>query len=129
MIHASLNQGPNAKREAEPSLSAGKTQWEQAYDDPAFRVLLAQKAVFIIPSFIFFVAYYFALPVLVGYAPGLMERKIVGKINLAYLFALSQFAVGWFLMWRYVRRARAFDAMSEAVAANARLGKTGYRAS
>ena len=44
---------------------------------------------------VFFVVYYFALPVLVGYAPELMSRPVVGKVNIAYLFALSQFFMAW----------------------------------
>ena len=36
--------------------------------------------------------------VLVGYFPSLMERRVAGKINLAYLFALSQFFMAWTIM-------------------------------
>ena len=32
----------------------------------------------------FFVIFYFALPVLVGYWPELMERKVWGAVNWAY---------------------------------------------
>ena len=49
---------------------------------------MATKRIFIVPAFIFFVVYYFALPVLVGYAPQFMSTKVIGKVNLAYLFAL-----------------------------------------
>jgi len=51
---------------------------------------MATKKIFIVPAFIFFVLYYFALPVLVGYAPQFMSTKVL-YVNLAYLFALSQF--------------------------------------
>ena len=46
-----------------------------------------------------------------GYFPGVMERDVFGEVNVAYLFALSQFVMAWVVMWLYVRRARAFDAM------------------
>jgi uncharacterized membrane protein (DUF485 family) len=70
---------------------------------------------FIVPATVFFVAYYFALPILVGYFPGVMERKVVGNINVAYLFALSEFAMAWIIMALYVRNARATDVQEQRV--------------
>ena len=46
---------------------------------------------------IFFVVYYFALPVLIGYARPFMEKRVLGPVNLAYLFALSQFFMAWII--------------------------------
>ncbi|MEY3284332.1 MAG: hypothetical protein RIR86_2345, partial [Acidobacteriota bacterium] len=59
--------------------------WDGVAATAAFRELLAAKRRFIIPAVIFFVVYYFALPVLVGYAPGLMSCQVFGVINLAYV--------------------------------------------
>ena len=73
---------------------------------------MATKKVFIVPAFIFFVVYYFALPVLVGYAPGFMSAK-VGHVNLAYLFALSQFFVAWLIAGLYVKAANDFDRLAK----------------
>ena len=95
-------------------------EWRAIERTPAFRQLISAKRAFLIPATLFFLAYYFALPVLVGYFPRLMERAVVGRINLAYLFALSQFFVAWALMWLYVRRARRFDRMAEKVVAASR---------
>jgi uncharacterized membrane protein (DUF485 family) len=82
---------------------------------PEFRELVRAKRAFIVPATLFFLAYYFALPALVGYWPGLMSTPVVGRINVAYLFALSQFAMAWLLMAAYVRRARRYDRMAEAL--------------
>ena len=49
--------------------------------------------------------YYFALPALVGYAPGLMSKRVFGVVNVAYLFALSQFFMAWLIAALYVRAA------------------------
>lgn len=87
------------------------SQWSAAASSPQFRALIRAKRRFIIPATIFFIAYYFALPILVGYYPHLMQQRVVGSINLAYLFALSQFFMAWIIMWLYVRKARQFDAM------------------
>ena len=57
----------------------------------------------------------FALPVLVGYAPELMSKPVWGPVNIAYLFALSQFFMAWILAWRYVRAAGRFDAMAKRI--------------
>jgi uncharacterized membrane protein (DUF485 family) len=84
--------------------------WPAIEAEPAFRELVAAKRRFIIPATLFFVVYYFALPVLVGYFPGVMEKDVFGEVNWAYLFALSQFVMAWVLMAMYVRRAREFDA-------------------
>ena len=34
-----------------------------------------------------------------------MDRKVFGVVNLAYLFALSQFFMAWILAWLYMRAA------------------------
>lgn len=86
--------------------------WERVAALDEFKQLLAAKRKFIIPATIFFIVYYFALPVLVGYAPGLMSKRVLGVINLAYLFALSQFFMAWLIAALYVRAAGRFDAMA-----------------
>ena len=74
-----------------------------------FKALLKAKAKFIVPATVFFIAYYFSLPLLVGYAPQLMAKKVFGVVNVAYLFALSQFFMAWLIAWAYVRAAGRFD--------------------
>jgi uncharacterized membrane protein (DUF485 family) len=85
------------------------TDWDVVARNPEFKDLMLAKARFIVPATIIFIAYYFALPILVGYAPDLMATPVIGPVNLAYLFALSQFFVAWFIAWLYVRAADRFD--------------------
>lgn len=89
-----------------------KSQWDRVAEMPEFQSLLKAKAGFVIPATIFFIAYYFALPVLVGYFPAAMNKKVWGPVNIAYLFALSQFFMAWTICYLYVRAARKFDDMS-----------------
>ena len=89
--------------------------WDRVAAMPEFRKLLASKRKFIIPATVFFITYYFALPVLVGYAPGLMDQKVLGVVNLAYLFALSQFFMAWIIAALYLRAAARFDKMEHTV--------------
>ena len=86
----------------------GKTQWDRVAEMDEFRLLLLAKIGFVVPATIFFIVYYFALPILVGYAPNFMSKKI-GPVNLAYLFALSQFFMAWALAALYVQSAKTFD--------------------
>jgi uncharacterized membrane protein (DUF485 family) len=74
-----------------------------------FRQLLGAKSAFLVPASVFFVVYYFALPVMVGYFPELMKKPVWGKVNAAYLFALSQFFVAWALAFIYLRKAARWD--------------------
>lgn len=92
-----------------------EVNWEAVAASAKFRELLRAKRRFIIPAMIVFIIYYFALPVLVGYARPLMERRVIGSVNLAYLFALSQFFMAWIIAGLYVRAANRFDRMSREI--------------
>ena len=94
--------------------------WQRLAATAEFKALLRAKARFVVPATIFFIVYYFSLPLLVGYAPQLMARKVFGVVNVAYLFALSQFFMAWLLAWAYVRAAGRFDEMARDVIAKGR---------
>ncbi len=100
-----------AKPAQEPAQS--QSVWDRIAESKEFKDLMATKKTFIVPAFIFFVVYYFTLPVLVGYAPQFMDTRIFGKVNLAYLFALSQFFVAWLIAGLYVKAANNFDRLSK----------------
>lgn len=101
--------GPKPSHERTAAEEAGTVNWEAIAASPRFRELLRRKRRFVIPAMIVFIVYYFALPVLVGYARPLMEKRILGAVNLAYLFALSQFFMAWIIAALYVRAANRFD--------------------
>lgn len=91
--------------------------WDAIAADSDFKKLLAAKGRFIIPATVFFVIYYFALPVLVGWFPNLMATEIFGAMNLAYAFALSQFFMAWILAFLYVAAAAGWDRQAGAILA------------
>lgn len=101
--------GPASPQRGRGSAVGKQSQWDQVAKMDEFKLLLLARKGFVVPATIFFVVYYFALPVLVGYAPELMDKKVLGPVNLAYLFALSQFFMAWAVAWLYVRAARKFD--------------------
>lgn len=104
---------PSHERTAEEE--RGATNWDAIAASPGFNQLLKAKRRFIVPAMIVFVVYYFALPVLVGYARPWMEKRVLGAVNVGYLFALSQFFMAWTIAGLYVRAAKRFDKMSRDV--------------
>jgi uncharacterized membrane protein (DUF485 family) len=46
-----------------------------------------------------------------------MDQKVVGEVNLAYLFALSQFFMAWILAFLYVGAAAGWDRQAVALLA------------
>jgi uncharacterized membrane protein (DUF485 family) len=93
------------------------SDWTRIANDPAFLELKRARKRFTIPATVFFLVYYTALPVLVGFFPEIMKKPVLGKVNAAYLFALSQFIMTWVLCGMYVRVARRWDEMNAALLA------------
>ena|SRR2546426_423597 len=109
--------GPKPAHELTAAEDLDVADWERVAAMGEFKALVAAKLRFIVPATVFFVVYYFALPVLVGYAPRWMEKKMLGPVNLAYLFALSQFFMAWIIAALYMRAAGRFDEMARQILA------------
>ncbi|CAN5617000.1 hypothetical protein BH18VER1_BH18VER1_15160 [soil metagenome] len=114
-VAPSTSRGPKPAHERTADEDAGTIDWNALATSTRFRELMKAKRRFIVPAVVFFVVYYFALPVLVGYAQPLMTKRVLGPLNLAYLFALSQFFMAWLLAALYVRAAAKFDRMANDV--------------
>lgn len=99
--------------ESAKRFEADKTEWDRIAETREFKDLMATKRTFVIPALVFFIVYYFLLPILVGYAPQFMATKVIGVVNLAYLFALSQFFMAWTVAWLYVKAANNFDRLAK----------------
>lgn len=106
---------PKAAHEMTADEDVDIADWDRVAAMDEFKALLASKRRFIIPATLFFIIYYFALPVSVGYAPEFMDRKVFGYVNIAYVFALSQFFVAWAIAALYVRVATKWDAIALAI--------------
>jgi uncharacterized membrane protein (DUF485 family) len=113
---ARLSHGePKPPHERTAEDEAQLADWERIARSAEFKELLQAKRRFIVPATIFFVLYYFALPYLVGYHSAFMQRKVWGEMNLAYLFALSQFFIAWILAALYVTAAKRWDQRARAI--------------
>ena len=49
------------------------------------------------------------------YARDFMSQPVLGPVNIAYLFALSQFFMAWTIAWLYMRAAARFDEMGKRI--------------
>lgn len=108
-------EGAKPRHEQTADEDAEVVNWNQIAESESFKRLVKAKLKFIVPATVLFIVYYFALPVLVGYAPELMNRKVIGSINIAYLFALSQFFMAWAIALVYMRAASRHDRMARQV--------------
>ena len=107
-----------AEDRAQPE--SGQTEWSRIAASEQFLDLLAVKKTFIVPAFVIFFVHYLSLALLVGYAPKLAATRLIGTVNVAYLFALSQFAVGWTIAVLYLIASSKFDRLTKDI-----LGRVG----
>ena len=88
-----------------PEDTAGRAdEWEGIEETEEFKTLVRARWRFVAPATAFFLIYYFLLPVLNGTQTDFMRQEVIGHINIAYLFALSQFVMAWLLAWLYSRK-------------------------
>ena len=89
-----------------------------------FKDLLAVKKMFIIPALSFFLLTFVGFVVLVAYAPKLASMRLIGTVNVAYLFALLQFVLGWTIAGLYLMASEKFDRLTKDILAQTDLIQT-----
>ncbi len=73
---------------------AGKSyDWSSIARNPKYLELKRKKRLFLFGWWGASSAYYFLLPILSGYYPDLFKIKMIGVINIGYLFILSQYVM------------------------------------
>jgi uncharacterized membrane protein (DUF485 family) len=93
--------------------------WDAIIRDPRFQSLHRRKTLFLWGLMAISVVYYFALPIGAAYYQDLFKIKVWGVINIALLFALSQFVLAWIVAFIYSRRAgREFDQLAAQIVAD-----------
>jgi uncharacterized membrane protein (DUF485 family) len=93
--------------------------WDAIIRDPRFQSLHRRKTLFLWGLMAISVVYYFALPIGAAYYQDLFKIKVWGVINIALLFALSQFVLAWVVAFVYSRRAgREFDQLAAQIVAD-----------
>ena len=88
--------------------------WSEIARNPKYLELKRRKRVFLFGWWIAASIYYFSLPILSGYFPALFKIKIIGAINIGYIFILTQFMVAIFVAVYYTKVANSdFDRMTD----------------
>ncbi len=101
-----------------------QNDWAAIAKNPKFIEIHHKKAVFLFGWWIFSTVYYFLLPIGAGGAPGFFSIKVIGAINIGYLFALSQFFVSWALAIYYASWAnRVSDRLTNELISELKLTK------
>ena len=83
-------------------------EWVRVERTSAFKELARRRKAFIVPATIFFLAFFFGLPILAAFTDVLSGRA-VGPLTWAYVYGFAQFAMVWILMHLYVSRANKWD--------------------
>lgn len=101
-----------------------EVDWDAIIRDPRFQDLQRRKQAFLWGLMAVSVIYYLLLPIGAAYFQDLFRIRVWGVVNVAILFALSQFVVTWAIAVIYSRKAsREFDPLAEAIAAEHSGGK------
>lgn len=86
--------------------------YSEVVQSASFQQLMREKRRFILPASLFFLAFYFALPVLTSYSKAL-NAPAIGSVSWAWVFAFAQFIMTWTLCMMYSKRATRFDELVE----------------
>lgn len=102
----------------------GRTNYElvQASDD--FQALRTSLRRFAFPVTVAFLAWYMLYVVMSAYARDFMSYKLLGNINVAYVFGLLQFVSTFVIAFVYSRHASAnLDATADRIRAEVEAGE------
>lgn len=88
---------------------------EQLIRSEIFRQLIREKKRFILPATLFFLIFYFALPLGITWFPQFMNRPVYHFLTYAWVLAIMQFVMVWTIGFLYYRKAKSFDQKAEEI--------------
>ncbi|MBA2443350.1 MAG: DUF485 domain-containing protein [Rubrobacter sp.] len=86
--------------------------WARVARTSGFQELMRKKKAFLIPAVIFFMVFYFTLPVLTAYTT-VLNFEVIEGLSLAYIYAFAQFVMTWTLCHIYLSQANKWDDLVE----------------
>ena len=92
----------------------GKRDYTAIVQTQEFQQLVKEKKRFIVPFTLFFLVFYFALPIMTSYT-SVLNHSFYGHITWAWVFAFGQFIMTWALCMIYSKKAARFDRLSDEV--------------
>ncbi|MGI5468027.1 DUF485 domain-containing protein [Streptomyces sp. CA-132043] len=110
--------GPHKAHEAPPDAPHATPPFTEVQSGAEFTELRRSYRSFAFPLTIAFVLWYLLYVLLSNYAGGFMGTKVVGNVNVAFVFGLAQFVTTFLIAWWYSRHAAAkLDPKAEAIRA------------
>ncbi|WP_164667332.1 DUF485 domain-containing protein [Virgibacillus doumboii] len=91
-----------------------KINYEKVVESNKFKQFMDDKKKFIIPLTIFFLIFYFLLPIFTSYTT-FLNTPAIGDISWVWIFAFAQFVMTWVLCTIYVKKAATFDEQAEEI--------------
>lgn len=87
-------------------------EWVRIERTSAFQEYSRKRKAFLIPATIFFLLFFFGLPLLAAFTT-VLNGKAVGPLTWAYIYGIAQFVMTWILMHVYVNQANKWDDLVE----------------
>lgn len=97
--------------------------YSQVEKSTKFKELMQEKKRFIIPLTVFFLLFYFSLPILASYTT-ILNKPAIGSITWVWILALAQFVMTWTLCILYVRKAARFDQKADDILSEYKGGRS-----
>jgi uncharacterized membrane protein (DUF485 family) len=95
------------------------TDYTSIVQSSSFKELMQKKKKFIVPMSVFFLVFYFALPIMTAYST-VLNKPAFGSVSWAWVFAFAQFVMTISLCMIYTRKAGQFDNIVEKINKEAR---------
>src|SRR5699024_8097737 len=91
-----------------------KIKYKKVDKSNKFKKLISDRKKFIIPYTIFFLIFYFLLPIATSYTT-FLNKTAIGDISWIWLFAFAQLVMTFDLCIVYVKKSAAFDVQAEEI--------------
>jgi uncharacterized membrane protein (DUF485 family) len=98
----------------EKSSRVYETVYERIAETKTFKQIIEQKKKFIIPYTVFFLIFYFTLPILTSNTE-ILHQKAIGDITWVWIYGILQFIMTWTLVTIYMKKAHSFDQLVEQI--------------
>ncbi|MBM7649153.1 uncharacterized membrane protein (DUF485 family) [Bacillus ectoiniformans] len=95
-------------------LKPAEVPYQQLVQTKEFQTVVKQKRAFILPVTIFFLSFYFLLPILAAYTDLLKGEAFFG-LTWAWVYALMQFVVVWVGGIVYIKKSEKYDILASKV--------------
>ncbi|GHI00299.1 membrane protein [Neobacillus kokaensis] len=94
-----------------------KVNYVQVEQSEQFQQFMNKRKKFIVPYTIFFLVFYFLLPICTSYT-SFLNTPAIGDISWVWIFAFAQFVMTFVLCTVYVKKAGALDKEADQIIKN-----------